>query len=367
VLQVDIILLLLTAATLIFSVFVGNPKAFRDPPRHVLICSAHSDDCVIMGAEYAYGANQKGYSIRIAYLTCSGPQPDAKISRTRQIEALSAWSILGVPRENFIFANLPESPTISGPATYSDRDIAYAKEIFKTVILSLPKDSAVIVPAHGESHIDHRIVRKVTLQAIVDSKRDDLLVYECPEYNDFLSLVHCPKKTIRTIMRNIPLMHRVLMRYRGSPNFVSGPAGVVFRDTPSRLAKKRKLLTFFVSQNADLLIRSFGYETPYRRLARTQYPREERAFCVSAFGGSCDLSALVFGITLLALAFLTAYELAIWLTIAFSPELSINKYLVLLGVLVASVYVIRRIRGTANLESSFFVWAAALGLMFGAI
>src|SRR5262249_18303239 len=97
-LYLDILLLSLTGVALICSVRASIPKNFPDPPRHVLICAAHSDDCVIVGAEYAYGAIKNDLSVRVAYLTCSGPNPEAEISRTRTAEALKAWSTLGVPK-----------------------------------------------------------------------------------------------------------------------------------------------------------------------------------------------------------------------------------------------------------------------------
>ena len=56
----------------------ATPKPLRDPACHVLICVAHSDDCVIIGAEYAYGAIRNGLSVRVAYLTCSSPHPDLR-------------------------------------------------------------------------------------------------------------------------------------------------------------------------------------------------------------------------------------------------------------------------------------------------
>jgi LmbE family N-acetylglucosaminyl deacetylase len=367
VLYIDITLLLLAAAIPIWCVFAGTPRTFRDPPRHVLICSAHSDDCVIMGAEYAYGAVENGHLVRITYLTCSGPHPDAEISRTREAEALAAWSALGVPKENLTFINLGQS-YIDGPANYSDQDIASAREILKTMILALPKTAAVIVPAQGESHIDHRTLRTVCLRAVLDSERDDLLVYETPEYNGFLSLVHCPKRTIRTVLRHVPPLKRFVKGYAGSPNYVNGPPGFVFRDTPSRLAKKKELLMYFTSQDGDLLVRLFGYETPYRRVVPSErLCGPNKALCVSAFGCHCDLSALTLAFGVLGMLFLLGHELARGLTIALSPALLMDKGLALLGGLVASAYVVRRIRGTVNLETSLFVWAGALGLIFGAL
>lgn len=366
-LQIDILLLLLTGTVLMCSLLAGTLKPLRDPPCHVLICVAHSDDCVIIGAEYAYGAIQNGLSVRIAYLTCSGPDPDAEISRTRKAEALAAWSTLGVPKENFAFIDLSESP-VSGPLSYSDQDVACAKEILEKVILSLPKNAAVIIPAQGESHVDHKTIRKVSLHAILDSERHDLLVYESPQYNAFLSLVHCPKRTIRTVLRHVPLLNRFVKPYAGPPGYVNGPPGFVFRDSPRRLAKKKELLTYFPSQDADLLLQYFGYETPYRKLTLSDIVSPpNRAFCVSAFGSCYDLSALALELTLLGVAFLTAHEVARGLTIALSPAFPVHECLLLLGGVVASAYCVRRVRRTASLESSLFAWAATLGLIVGGL
>src|SRR5262249_53143664 len=132
----DIVLLFLIAVTLTLCVLARSPKPFRDPPRPVLICAAHSDDCVIIGAEYASGAVERGLPVKVAYLTCSGPHPDAEISRRRKAEALTAWSSLGVPIENLIFANLPESP-VEGPSNYSPHDLGSASAAFEAAILSL--------------------------------------------------------------------------------------------------------------------------------------------------------------------------------------------------------------------------------------
>src|SRR5260370_35832010 len=122
-LYVDIVLLLMVAAALTYCVLARAPRSFLDLPRDVLICAAHSDDCVIMGAEYCHGAVKSGRSVRIIYLTCSGPHSEADISRTRRAEALAAWSALGVHEENLTFIDLSESP-VRGPLSYSDRDLS---------------------------------------------------------------------------------------------------------------------------------------------------------------------------------------------------------------------------------------------------
>jgi len=366
-LQIDIILLFLTAAVLICCMLARAPKTFSDLPRDVLICAAHSDDCVIMGAEYSYGAVDNGCSVRIAYLTCSGPHPNADISRTRSAEALAAWSALGVPEKNLTFINLSESP-VGGPPSYSDQDIANAEKILKSVILSLPKGAAVMIPANGESHVDHRTIRKVSLVAIEESQREDLLVYESPEYNAFLSLIHCPKRTFLTVLRHVPFLNRVVKPYTGRPNYVDGAPGFVFRDTPRRLARKKELLGYFPSQNVALLIQYFGYETPYRKVSVSERHRgPNKVWRFTAFGCCCDPSVLALGFTLLIITLLTTYEVSNALTLAFTPMIPADNCLVLLGGALASAYFVRRLRRTVSLETSLVVWAAAFGIILGAL
>lgn len=366
-LYIDFALILGTAIGLICSIRWSAPRPFRDPPRHLLICCAHSDDCVITGAEYACEAIKAGLSVRVAYLTCSAPHPGSEIAKLRKTEALKAWSKLSVPQENFTFINLSESP-VGGPVTYSDEDIANAVVKLKTLILSLPQSAAMIIPAQGEYHVDHRTVRKAALCAITESGRVDILAYESPEYNAFLSLLHSPNRTIRAVLRSVPVLKWFVRPYSGRSNYVEGSSGFIFSGNYTHLATKKHLLGCFSSQDGDLLVRLFGYETLYRPLLLTKIPRvPNRALFISAFGGYCDLSTLALALTLLGIAFLTAHEVARGLTTALSPTLPINNYLLLLSSLSAGAYCVRRFRRTASLESALFVWVAALGLIFGAL
>jgi LmbE family N-acetylglucosaminyl deacetylase len=283
------------------------------------------------------------------------------------MEALAAWSGLGVSGENLISANLAQSP-VGGPAAYSDQQLAHATDIFRATIRSLPKNSAVIVPADGESHVDHRAVRRISLQAVLDINRTDLIVYESPEYNGFLSVVQCPKRTIRTLVRNFPGLGRLIGPYVGPANYVSGPPGFVFRDTPKRLAKKRELLTCFISQDADLLLRLFGYETPYRAVSVAEsISKPDTKRCLPAFGSCCSPSALMLGLTMIIVTFLTVHEVTRGLTLALSPALPVRECSRLIGIIMAGIYSLRSVRGTVRTETSLFVYAAALGLFLGAI
>jgi LmbE family N-acetylglucosaminyl deacetylase len=357
-------MLVLVFGVALVAIALRTPNAFDDPPRHMLICAAHSDDCVIMGAEYAYGAIQKGLSIKIVYLTCSGPHPNSEISQTRKAEALAAWLSQGVSEDNFVFINLRESP-VRGPLSYSNKDITQAMDVLTKVMVGLPRDAAVIVPARGESHVDHRTIRQISLQAVESSRRQDLIVYETPEYNSFLSLLYCPRKTIRAILCHIPLFGRFIPPFVGPSNFINGSLGSIFRDTPARLAEKKRMLSYFSSQDAVLLARIFGHETRYRRWSASDNLRASEGMCYPAFGGCCDRSALFFGFVLAVTIFLTAEQFARGLVTAFSPASDLAIFIISFGGILAVIYLVRILRRMTSLETLMFAWATAFGLIFG--
>ena len=366
-LLVVLMLFVLSVFLPLYFVIAHDPRPFDESPRHSLICAAHSDDCVIMGAEYAYGVLQHGLTVRIVYLTCSGPNPDAEISKTRRCEAAAAWAGFGVPLENLSFLELNNSP-LSGPPSYSHEDLELARGRLRNIIDSLPGESAVIVPAEGESHVDHRSLRDITLQAVSSLNRSDIVVYETPEYNQYLSMVHSPRRTVRTILRHLPLMNKVLPPYVGPASFVSGNAGFSFTDTPKRLHKKRELLEYFPSQNVKLLLKHFGHVTRYRRLIPESdaVPRG-RTTWIPAFGCRADSSVLVYAFVICVLVFLTCFEGTVLIASVAGQHLQADVLLFTLSILGFLTYVIRWIRGTAALETLLIAASGALGIALGGL
>jgi LmbE family N-acetylglucosaminyl deacetylase len=362
VFQLDVIFLILAIALPLCAVLARAPSRFEDAARPVLICAAHSDDCVIMGAEYAYGVMQKGMLVKVVYLTCSGPHPEAGISRMRQSEAETAWSSRGVHNDNLIFFNLSESQ-VGGPLTYSNQEISRVTEDLTAIIKSLPPNAAVLIPADGESHVDHRTMRRISLRAVADAQREDLIVYETPEYNSFLSIMHSPKKTVRSVLRHIPFMNRVIAPFAGAASYVNGSPGSTFRDSPGRLSQKKEMLSYFTSQDVALLVRTFGYESRYRQGVLQV---EQKPWCYPGFGGCCDVSAIAFSVLLLIAGFLTSYQIAV-AVVAFSSAFLMKAALILSGGLTAIIYVYRLIQRTASPETTFFACAGALGLVSGAL
>jgi LmbE family N-acetylglucosaminyl deacetylase len=362
----DISLILAVTGAVLCCLVRDRPRQLRDAPRDVLICAAHSDDCVIIGAEYAWGSLKCGRDIRIVYLTCSGPHPDTPISHTRKMEALAAWATMSVPANHFTFINLPQSP-VRGPKSYSDADVRAAIEVVKSLVSEL-SNPAMIIPAYGESHVDHNALRCVCLQAIRDVRRKDIVVYESPEYNVFLSLLHCPRRTIRTMARCVPLMTKFIRPYLGPANYVSGPAGCTFQDSTSRLLNKITLLGYFSSQEPSLLVRYFGHKTRYRKLMRSDVvSANKEPFSIRALGGYCDTSALLLGAAILLINVLTTNLVAKWIIFESNTFFSTANYLAVFSGAVASIYLIRTLRRTVSLETCLFVWAAAIGLLSGCI
>ena len=349
-------------------VIARTPRIFNDPPRDVLIFAAHSDDCVIVGAEYALYAAEQGFSVRIVYLTCSGPNPDAGISDTRKNEAVTAWRDIGVSVNNLTFINLPQS-NIHGPIGYTADEIERARDVFRSSLFQLPNHSAIIIPSNGESHVDHRTVRALALDALRKSKRADLIIYESPEYNNNLSIIYAPEKTIRTILRFVPLINRLIRKYSGPANFIDGPKGAIFSNV-SYLAKKQELLMYFLSQNGSILKNHFGHSTLYRKvnLSRTETePLNRTRF--RAFGHQCDLSVLVWGLGVGVAIFSTAYATADQILRTLPPQWSskASSGLIFFSLSLGWSYLARMLNRRASMESALFMGAGIFGLVLASI
>jgi LmbE family N-acetylglucosaminyl deacetylase len=358
--SIAVVLLLLITGAGVSCLIARSPKKIDDSPRDVLIFAAHSDDCVIVGAEYACGAIAHGRSIRLAYLTCSGPNAEAEISKTRKREALAAWKALGVSADNLTFIDVSES-AISGPICYSPEEIKMALRIFKSLILAMPKDAAVIIPASGESHVDHRTVRQLALEALRDSKRTDIIIYESPEYNDHLSLLHAPEWTMRVILRHIPGVNRFIAPYAGPAGYVEGSAGLTFRD-PVRLAKKKELLMYFASQDGNILVGFFGNPTLYRVFDLSCVKaRHKHKTSFRAFGHDCGLSALAWGFGTASFIFLMAYAIGDWASHLFSQPLAFNVPVGIIALLGGCAYIARAQLKRVSNETALFACAAGFG------
>lgn len=229
----------------------------------LLIVAAHSDDCVIAGAEMAWGILQEEGKVRIAYLTCSGPSPADEISKVRTAEAIAAWRHLHNQNVYFTSTDLPESP-VNGPISYGETDLDRFRDLLVNNINAMKEGSVVLLTARHESHVDHNSARLAGIRAIEKAKRSDLRVFETPEYNSLLSMRHDPIGVMITALKELPLLYRILPKRSASPAFLGGKIAATFVDNPKRLEAKIEMLGEFVSQNPELLREYFSWPSKYR-------------------------------------------------------------------------------------------------------
>ncbi len=241
-----------------------RPRVLTGETMPALILAAHPDDCVILAGAYAIRAREEGRRVQVAYLTCGAPSADLPRAKLRREESLTAWGMLAVPPEDLFFFNLPEHP-LEGPSSWTDADREGARAWIEGLLRKLPQRGVVFLPAAGETHIDHRGLRRVALEAWQRSERADLLFLEAPEYNDFLSVLQAPEKVFQVMTSRTPLL---LWLVEGRPlawtGFAGGGPYWTLPHSESRLSKRRDMLRVFASENGDLLVKLFGRFERYR-------------------------------------------------------------------------------------------------------
>jgi len=246
-----------------------HPKTELLHFRNALILAAHPDDCVIMAGEYGIESLRKGNSVTIVCMTCGDIDADSDYAKTRRSEMLLAWSKAKLPPENITFIDAPESK-VSGPVNQNPEWISKIEKILSNKIIRLPISPIVILPAAGELHTDHRTLRKLAINAIFNSNRHDIEVYESPEYSNYCSLICNPFGAIRNILRLIPIGRRVAKYVNWGTSY---PHYSTFRFgamkppyDEQRFKLKCEMLSAFKSQGSEKMIEYFGKPDVYRQL-----------------------------------------------------------------------------------------------------
>jgi len=256
--------------SVILRMLLRRPNLIQGDARPALILAAHPDDCVIVAGAYAIFAHSAGCKVRVAYLTCGAAAPDLPRAKTRRLEAYAAWATLAIPPEDIVFLDLAEH-ALSADSSWSASDRNRARMWLLDLMQKMPSGGAVFLPAPGESHIDHRALRQLALEAWKLSERVDLCFLESPEYNDYLSVLQAPEKVLATLIKAIPgLSFWGQWRGRlGRQPWAGFAAGGPFWELPpskARLEKRQDLLRAFASENGELLVRLFGGFERYRPL-----------------------------------------------------------------------------------------------------
>ncbi len=342
-----------------------KPRIWRSSPGNVLILAAHPDDCVVTAGEYALWALDHGFKVEVVYLTCGAIDPASTRAKTREREALNAWQSLGVPESNLTFLGYSTSALL-GDSTLSFEAQDHARATIQTLILSLEVGAAVFLPAAGEEHVDHRMIRRLGLEAIVSSRRHDVLVFEAPEYNATLSLVHSPTKAYRYFLGCMPIVRR-LTSTGGTPcfpGFIRGQRAFVLGD-PSLTQRKNALLRFFVSENIEKLVRHFGYQNQFREVVFPISQSDERFGLAFAKIGRLRLGLGIVGLWLAT--YILSFGVSWYLMAqAIAAILSSNLALIVVMTL-APLLLLASIRIRAHLEPALLYVSSALGIIVGLV
>lgn len=361
-------ILLLVAATLLASsatVLTLAALRRRCAPeftdfRETIIFAAHSDDCVITAGEYAQEVLKRERGVSITYFTCGSADPADERAATRRAEACAAWTQLGLPEQRLIFLALPESP-LRGPCNQTDAQLAEARRAIAAQLAALPGPAGVIVPAAGETHVDHQTMRHEVLMACAEVARSDLQILEAPEYNPFVSAWHAPLRATCSVLRPIPMLGR-LAPTRCGTGFPSGPPPHRLPADPARLDRKRRMLCAFESEGGPRLARNFGRCDQLRPLAAVAADKEDttRGYVVTEAGRWSPTTFVLYAAVCSVL--LSAGQMVAAVTIQVAGPLAARGALAL----VPAVAAILIWRGTPRLRLGY--WLAILsGVALGSL
>ncbi|HET6582598.1 MAG TPA: PIG-L family deacetylase [Nannocystaceae bacterium] len=297
-----------------------RPRALTDPARDVLIVAAHPDDCVIMAGGYALHALAQGRRVTVYYLTCGADRSEPERAATRRAEAIAAWGMAGVPADALVFGGLPEQGPDDTEARTHD-DLARARREIERLMRGLSNGAALFVPAATEEHVDHRLLRRLALEALRATGRRDLAVYECAAYNAYISFVQAPHRALREALSAVPGVARW---FRGATHpwagFGSGPPPVELPLSPERARRRRELLRAFASEQGDLLVQLFGASERYRPItdvAQALGEPQPRGY-LRMGGHYWSASALILLSAVLALVGIAAALFTAFLVLAFA-------------------------------------------------
>jgi LmbE family N-acetylglucosaminyl deacetylase len=341
--------------------FFGRRRVMDKPIRDVLILAAHQDDCVIMGGEYAIEAVKAGRQVRVMYLTCGDREVGSERARVRMQEAVAAWRVIGVEETKLECLGLVNSP-LNGPSLLNENDVATARGRLQEIIAEAPKQAVIVIPATGESHQDHRTLRKLALEALRMSGRTDLMVLETPEYNSYYSLRHSPGRTLNYLLRCLPLMGRIATNASCGAGFIHGGARFVLTENSQRQMRRHEMLRAFKSENPEKLIRLFGHPASYR-VCPVAMDGDDGAGYLQVGENRLGVSVLIAWVALACIAFSLLYVAAA-LARRYSPHELLPRVVVIGAAALLLIWtLIRRM----SLERRGIEWAAAAGLTAGSL
>jgi LmbE family N-acetylglucosaminyl deacetylase len=254
------------AAALCLAIARARTPVVADEPSDAIVLAAHPDDCVICAGEYVAEALRRGKSATIVYLTDGAAVEERERARARRSEALAAWSLAGLGSSSLRFLGLPHASRIRDDRILEGPVLEEIGASLARIMKEAPPGAAVFMPAEGEDHGDHRLLRALALEALAASGRADLALYECPEYNSYYSALRSPRRALAYLASRIPLAGFYRPDARATrAETISGPLGGSLPPDEARLGRKREMLARFTSENGPLLVRLFGHPDKFTR------------------------------------------------------------------------------------------------------
>jgi LmbE family N-acetylglucosaminyl deacetylase len=211
-------------------------------PQRLLILAPHEDDCVIAAGGVGPRNHDLGGATRIVYLA-----PDPEIAARRAEETRIAWREAGLADTDLRHLDLLPPLRVSDPAK-----LRAAAAALRAIIAEF-QPSTIIMPMFEGGHIHHDMTAGLIGRLVTPDDRIE--IFEAPEYSPFTSLRFTPHRVLALATRWL----FGLVSYYGPPDGIDGRPVLKFRLTPRELARKRRMLAAFASQNAPSLVETRAY------------------------------------------------------------------------------------------------------------
>lgn len=212
--------------------------------QRLLILAPHEDDCVIAAGGVGPRNRALGGATRIVYLA---PEDDPAMAARRADETRAAWRQAGFADGDLQHLDL--LPRLRRPDPQKLRAAGTALR----AIIDEFRPTAIIVPMFEGGHVQHDMLAGLVGRIVRPDERIE--IFEAPEYSPFTSLAFTPHRVLTLTTRWL----FGLVSYYGPPDGIDGRPILKFRLTPDELARKRRMLGAFVSQNAPSLMETRAY------------------------------------------------------------------------------------------------------------
>jgi len=213
-------------------------------PHRLLILAPHEDDCVISAGGVGPRNHALGGVTRIVYLA---PEDDPAMAARRADETRAAWRLAGLADGDLEHLDLLPRLRQRDP-----QKLRAAGSALRAIIDAF-RPTAIIVPMFEGGHVQHDMLAGLVGRILKPDEPIEL--FEAPEYSPFTSLAFTPHRVLTLTARWL----FGFVSYYGPPDGIDGRPVLKFRLTADELARKRRMLGAFVSQNAPSLMETRAY------------------------------------------------------------------------------------------------------------